>query len=176
MGLIQRNAQGALETTALAREHLLPESPYFVGDYMGLAAESAEVIDLVERLRSNRPADIDQQGHAFIYRDGIPSAMEASQWARHFTLSLAGRARNVAPALAETLHMDGVRHLVDVAGGTGIYSLVSTTTGATVGPPAKTGPSILEKMRFSPLRFSSAPRMEDDLEKSIKSASPPARP
>ena len=123
MGLIQRNAQGALEITTLAREHLLPESPYFVGDYMGLAAESAEVIDLVERLRSNRPADIDQQGHAFIYRDGIPSAMEASQWARHFTLSLAGRARNVAPALAETLHIDGVRHLVDVAGGTGIYSL-----------------------------------------------------
>jgi len=80
MGLIQRNAQGALEITALAGEHLLPESPYFIGDYMGLAAESAEVIDLVERLRSNRPADIDQQGHAFIYRDGVPSAMEASQW------------------------------------------------------------------------------------------------
>ena len=59
---------GALETTALAREHLLPESPYFVGDYMGLAAESAEVIDLVERLRSNRPADIDQQGHAYLSR------------------------------------------------------------------------------------------------------------
>ena len=123
MGLIQRSASDLLELSELAREHLLASAPYYMGDYLGLAAEAPEVLDLVARLRTNRPADIDAQGHAFIYRDGIASAMDSSQWARHFTLSLAGRARNVAPFLAEAMDLKGIHHLVDVAGGTGIYAL-----------------------------------------------------
>jgi SAM-dependent methyltransferase len=39
------------------------------------------------------------------------------------TLALAGRARNVAPVLAEKCPLDDARLLLDVAGGTGIYSI-----------------------------------------------------
>ena len=53
-----------------------------------------------------QPLGSDGSGTAFIYRDGIESAMEAEASARHLTLALAGRAKNVAPALADAVPMD----------------------------------------------------------------------
>lgn len=123
MNMVRRNERGQLQATDVALEHLDSNQPFYVGDYLGLAADAPEVMDLVERLKTNQPANIDNHGAAFIYRAGTKSAMEQSKLARHFTLSLAGRARNVAPALAEKLKLEGVSHLVDVAGGTGIYAL-----------------------------------------------------
>jgi hypothetical protein len=123
MNLVQRDTENRFTANALSLEHLDSKGDFYVGDYLGLAADSPEVLELVERLRTNKPADIDHHGAAFIYRAGVKSAMEQSNLARHFTLSLAGRARNVAPALAEKLNLHGVKHLVDVAGGSGIYSL-----------------------------------------------------
>ena len=49
--------------------------------------------------------------------------MESTESARHFTLALAGRARNVAPVLARNYPLNGARRLLDVGGGTGIYSI-----------------------------------------------------
>ncbi len=48
--------------------------------------------------------------------------MEAEASARHLTLALAGRAKNVAPALADAIPIGDSRLLLDVGGGTGIYS------------------------------------------------------
>lgn len=122
-GLIVENEVGLLNLTELARQHLVPGAEFDVGNYVGLAAQSPGVLDMVERLKSNTPAGADSDsGAAFIYRDGIASAMEAEESARHFTMALAGRARNVAPVLAENVAMSDARLLVDVGGGTGIYS------------------------------------------------------
>ncbi|GIT05820.1 MAG: hypothetical protein CM1200mP29_12310 [Verrucomicrobiota bacterium] len=44
-----------LELPDLARNHLLPGSAFFMGDYLGLASASPEVVNMVELLRSNRP-------------------------------------------------------------------------------------------------------------------------
>ncbi len=125
MGLIVAESDGRLGLTALAREHLAPGADFDVSGYVGLAAESPGVVEMVERLRTNRPAGggEDEAGAAFIYREGIESAMEAEASARTLTLALAGRARNVAPMLARNVSLDGVRRLVDVGGGTGIYSI-----------------------------------------------------
>ena len=49
--------------------------------------------------------------------------MEQSDLARHFTLSLAGRAKNVAPALAQQVDLSKAELLLDVGGGSGIYSI-----------------------------------------------------
>src|SRR5262249_30530494 len=57
-----------------------------------------------------------------IYREGLESAMENEEAARRLTMALAGRARNVAPVLAERVDLSGVRVLLDVGGGTGIYA------------------------------------------------------
>jgi SAM-dependent methyltransferase len=121
--LLSVDGQGRLQLTALAREHLLPGARFDVGDYVGLAAQSPGVLAMVECLRTNRPAVAEGSGTAFIYRDGVASAMEQTESARNFTLALAGRAKNVAPYLAEIVSLAGCRLLVDVGGGTGIYSV-----------------------------------------------------
>ncbi len=125
MGAVARDADGSFRLTDSAREHLVRSSPHFMGDYCALAAGSPGVVEMVERLRTNRPKGSDEGGSGvgFIYRDGLKSAMDSEAMARHFTLSLAGRARNVAPALAERLPMAGAQRLLDVGGGTGIYSV-----------------------------------------------------
>jgi hypothetical protein len=124
MGLLSADGDGRLGLTPLAREHLMPGGPFDVSDYVGLAADSPGVRELVERLRSNRPAGAaEEKGAAFIYREGIESAMEREATARHLTLALAGRAKNVAPLLAERVDLSGARRLLDVGGGTGIYSV-----------------------------------------------------
>ena len=124
MGLIAEDAAGRLVATPLAAEHLSPGAKFDVSDYIGLAAGSPGVLQMVERLTTNKPAGADDgAGAAFIYRDGVASAMEQEQSARHFTLALAGRAKNVAPLLAEKVSFPGEQRLLDVGGGTGIYSI-----------------------------------------------------
>ncbi len=121
MGLV--NTQGGrLHATDLALNHLVPGGDFDVGHYIGLAATSPGVLQIVELLRSNQPLDGNGTGTAFIYRDGVESAMEATESARHLTLALAGRAKNVAPSFAEAVHVRENATILDLGGGTGIYA------------------------------------------------------
>jgi predicted O-methyltransferase YrrM len=124
-GLLLDAGGGRLDLSELAREHLLPGGPFDVSDYVGLGADSAGVKEMVERLRTNRPAGVNSSdtGAAFIYREGIESAMEQEATARRLTLALAGRAKNVAPLLAERAALQSARTLLDVGGGTGLYAI-----------------------------------------------------
>ena len=82
-GLLMVDGSGKLDLSELAREHLLPGSPFDVSSYLGLTADSAGVLAMVERLRhGNRPAEAKEQGTAFIYREGLESAMEKETAAR----------------------------------------------------------------------------------------------
>src|SRR5207244_3540841 len=56
LGLVADDANGRLRLTPLAEEHLTPGAPLDVSDYVGLAAASPGVLEIVERLRTNRPA------------------------------------------------------------------------------------------------------------------------
>lgn len=125
MGLVAADSRGRVSLTDLAREHLIAGGPFDVSDYVSQANNSQAVREMVERLRSNQPAGAkpDEQGVAFIYRQGMSSAMEQESAARKFTLALAGRAKNVAPVLARKVPLDQAKVLLDVGGGTGIYSI-----------------------------------------------------
>src|SRR5690349_20825822 len=72
-GLLAADERGSLGLTDLAREHLVPGADLDVSGYIGLAAESPGVLEMVERLRTNRPAGSadEEAGAAFIYREGI---------------------------------------------------------------------------------------------------------
>ncbi len=118
--LIERD--GKLALTELAREHLLPGSAFDVGGYIGLAAQSPGVLAMVESLKTNRPAKT-SSGTMFTFREGVASAMDEAASARHFTLALAGRAINVAPHLARAVDLLQAKVLLDVGGGTGLYSI-----------------------------------------------------
>lgn len=132
MDLLIQDELGRFALSDLAREHLRPGSEFFVGDYVGLAANSPGVLEMVQRLQTNRPAHAEKSdtGAAFIYRDGLESAMEEQASARRLTLALAGRAKNVAPVLAEKMSYRGTL-LLDVGGGTGIYSIAWLRRNAT---------------------------------------------
>jgi len=121
-GLLACDSANRLCLTEMAREHLLPGARFDVGDYIGLAAQSPGVLEMVERLRTNKPAS-HEAGVAFIYREGVRSAMDNEAAARHFTNALAGRAKNVAPVLAKKIDLSTTDTLLDVGGGTGIYSI-----------------------------------------------------
>tara|TARA_B000000460_G_scaffold127742_1_gene90008 strand:+ start:45 stop:1142 length:1098 start_codon:yes stop_codon:yes gene_type:complete len=124
MGLLVAGPAGKLDLAPLAREHLLEGGEFYVGDYVRLAADSPSVLEMVERLRTDRPrgSEPDEGGAAYIYRDGIKSAMEDEEAARFLTMALAGRASNVAPLLARAAPLEGSALLLDVAAGSGIYS------------------------------------------------------
>ncbi len=125
MGLLSRDGAGRLTLTPLARAHLLPTSPHDVSAYIGLGAESPGVRGMLDSLRSSKPAgtEPDDEGAAFIYREGLDSAMEKESVARRLTLSLAGRARNVAPVLAAVHPLERASCLLDVGGGSGLYAI-----------------------------------------------------
>ena len=125
MGLLDRDPAGRIDATELARDHLTPGAFFDVSGYVGLQAEGPGVLAMVERLRTNRPhgADRADEGAMFIFKEGLESAMEREASARSLTLALAGRARNVAPVLAERYPLDAARVLLDVGGGTGIYGI-----------------------------------------------------
>lgn len=125
MGLLTRDAGGRVALTELAREHLVPGCPFDVSDYVSQANNSEAVREMIERLRTNKPAGAkpQEQGVAFIYRQGMASAMEQEAAARKFTLALAGRAKNVAPVFARNVPLGDAKVMLDVGGGTGIYSI-----------------------------------------------------
>ena len=77
-GLLVEDGHGRLDLSELAREHLTAGGPFDVSDYVRLAADSPGVLAMVERLRTNRPAGSapEEAGAAFIYREGVESAME----------------------------------------------------------------------------------------------------
>lgn len=124
-GLVDVQMANRYSLTRLAREYLLPGSYFDISGYIALAGQSPGVADLVERLRSNQPARArtDDAGAAFIYREGMDSAMDQEQSARRLTLALAGRAKIVAPSLARVVPTESARLLLDLGGGTGIYAI-----------------------------------------------------
>lgn len=124
MGLLDVSEVGHFRLTETSREHLVEGGEFYVGDYIGLAARSPGVLQMVDRLKTNKLARASEAdgGAAFIFREGLDSAMEAEQSARRLTLALAGRAKNVAPVLARSVSFGG-ETLLDVGGGTGIYAI-----------------------------------------------------
>ena len=120
-----QETSGKIETTEMARRFLTSNSPHDLGGYIGLSRDHPAVLAMVETLRKNRPAGAEdkEKGAAYIFRDGIESAMEHEHSARSLTMALAGRALNVAPVLAERVPLDDAKVLLDVAGGSGIYAI-----------------------------------------------------
>jgi len=125
MGLLATDRSGRLTLTELSREHLVHGSEFEICAYVSQLADTEAVREMAERLRTSSPAGAkpQEQGVAFIYREGMASAMEEEATARMHTLALAGRAKNVAPVLAERVPLADAKVLLDVGGGTGIYSI-----------------------------------------------------
>ncbi|MBM3836690.1 MAG: methyltransferase domain-containing protein [Verrucomicrobia bacterium] len=161
-GLLTKDSQDRFDLSPLAREHLVPGAPFDVSDYLSPALKSPGVQAMIERLQTNRPAGVkqDEPGAAFIYRDGIESAMEKEASARFLTLALAGRAKNVAPILAARVPMTGVSSLVDIGGGTGIYSIAFLQMNPRLRAIVLDRPEVLKVASEMAARYGVADRLE----------------
>lgn len=119
MGLVTHDESGRLMSSELGRYLTQTQTPNLIG-YVGLEKDDLGAVEMAVRLRNDGPLDA-PTGISFVKEGEGPSPMDDEALARHFTLGLAGRARQLSPLVAASMtRREG--HLVDVAGGTGYYT------------------------------------------------------
>ncbi len=116
-GLLERDRE-RLRLTATAREHLVASSPWFLGPYFPKLSDRPIALDLIEVLRTDRPANYASRKHEVDWH----KAMETEAFAEEFTAAMDCRGRLCAQALARHIDLGNRRRLLDIAGGSGIYA------------------------------------------------------
>src|SRR5215831_18222262 len=117
MGLVEAR-EGTFHLTPLAREHLVATSPWFLGPYYESLRNRPIALDLLNVLRSGKPANWSSQ------KDGSDwhTSMEREAFAAQFTAAMDCRGVYLAQAVAKALDLSDRRRLLDIAGGSGIYA------------------------------------------------------
>jgi 3-hydroxy-5-methyl-1-naphthoate 3-O-methyltransferase len=117
MGLVEER-QDVFHLTPLASEHLVKTSPWFLGPYYESLKNRPVALDLLKVLRTGKPANWGSQ------KDGKDwhLAMETEEFAAQFTAAMDSRGVYLAQALAKSIDFSQRRHLLDIAGGSGVYA------------------------------------------------------
>lgn len=107
-----------LSLTEAAREHLVKDSPWFIGPYFPPIKDRPIAQDLIGCLKTGKPANFaSRQDH-----DDWHKAMETEEFAKEFTAMMDCRGVLLAQALAKNLDLGGRKRLLDIAGGSGVYA------------------------------------------------------
>jgi hypothetical protein len=117
MNLVEQRS-GAFHLTTLAREHLVRDSPWFLGPYYASLKERPVSLDLLKVLRSGKPAN---WGSRTDEKDWH-KAMESEDFAASFTAAMDCRGVYLAQAVAKAVDLSASRRVLDIAGGSGIYA------------------------------------------------------
>jgi hypothetical protein len=117
MGFLE-NADGVFHLTPRAGEHLVSTSPWFLGPYYASLKDRPVCKDIIAVLRTGKPANWaslkDEQAWA--------KAMEREDFAAQFTAAMDCRGVYLAQAVAKAIDLRDHIHLLDIAGGSGIYA------------------------------------------------------
>jgi precorrin-6B methylase 2 len=118
--LISRDRSGIYALTPLAREHLLPGSPWSLVPCFEALKERPSCQDILRVLRTGKPLGGPAQD------DSDPpfwaAAMDDEAFAEYFLGAIDSRNAYLAHAVAEQLDLTGCSRLLDVAGGSGMYA------------------------------------------------------
>ena len=133
MGMIQYDVEGQLCLTELGKYLTTSRSANLIG-YTGLEKLDPGVAQMTEWLRNDGPKNA-SEGFSYVKDEQSPSPMDDPEAARFFTMALAGRARYLSPIVAAKItKREG--HLLDIAGGTGLYTyewlMLNQTSRATI--------------------------------------------
>ncbi len=109
---------GRWHLTLTAREHLCAGSPWNLTPYFSSLHDRPIARDFAEVLRTGKPAGWSGDKSAGDWH----KAMEEEDFARRFTAAMDCRGHYLAPAMAAALDLSGVRRLLDIGGGSGIYA------------------------------------------------------
>ena len=113
-----RSENGIFTLTPLAREHLVNTSQWFIGPYFDSVKERPVCRDIVSVLRTGKPAN----WASLKNEKEWARAMESDTFANQFTAAMDSRGVYLAPAMARKLDCSKHHRLLDIAGGSGIYS------------------------------------------------------
>lgn len=119
-GFVERDAQGAYHAAAVARRHLNARSPLDFSPYIAVLRERPGVKELYGILKNDRPATWLTQNAAdkLLWEE----SMRDERFAEAFTASMDTRGNIFAPVVAELLDCSAHHRLLDVAGGSGVYT------------------------------------------------------
>ena len=117
MGLLDRTGD-VYQLTRTAREHLVKGSPWYLGPYYPRLEDRPVAGELLTVLRSGKPANwgthqANQDWH---------KAMERQDFAASFTAAMDCRGIYLSQPVARAVDLRQHRHLLDIAGGSGIYA------------------------------------------------------
>ena len=119
-GFIATDAGDCHQLTALAREHLVKDSPWFLGPYYAPIEGTPIVQGFLKVLRTGKPANWQAKADG----DDWHASMMSEEFARGFTELMNCRGLALGQVLAERIgpYLGGRTRLLDVGGGSGIYS------------------------------------------------------
>ena len=117
MGFLQPE-NGIFKLTDLAREHLVKDSPWFIGPYYASLKERPVCKDFLSVLRTGKPANWGSLKNEKEWA----RAMEDETFASQFTAAMDCRGVYLGQAVANALDLRNHQRLLDIAGGSGIYA------------------------------------------------------
>jgi SAM-dependent methyltransferase len=117
MGLLERK-EGKIAVTALAGEHLVETSPWFLGPYYASLKDRPVCADFLKVLKTDQPAN----WGSFKNEKDWTRAMEDEAFANSFTAAMDCRGVYLAQAIAKKFDCSRFKKLLDIAGGSGIYA------------------------------------------------------
>ena len=122
-GLLRRDDDGIVHVTDSAREFLVAGGPFDARPYYASIADKPGVADFLKVLRTDRPANWPgEQGEADWH-----AAMQTEAFAESFTAAMDCRGRVLGPGLATALAVGQPgappRRMLDIGGGSGVYSI-----------------------------------------------------
>ena len=117
MNLVEER-DGIFHVTPTGREHLVKGSPWFLGPYYPPLEDRPVAVGLLEVLRTGKPANWASRKSGQDWH----KAMEREEFAASFTAAMDCRGAYLAPAVAKAVDLSGHTHLLDIAGGSGVYA------------------------------------------------------
>lgn len=124
--LLTTDAAGGNQLTLLGREYFVKNSPWFLGPYYAPIKDTPIVTGFLQVLRSGKPANWQAKAGT---ADWHASMLDES-FAQSFTALMNARGTLFGQKLAQTLtpHLGPRHHLLDIGGGSGIYSSAIVAT------------------------------------------------
>lgn len=119
-GLVTTDGEGKSHLTPVGQEYLTASSPWFLGPYYRPIADSQVLRDYVAILKTGKPANWQAKSDGADWHE----SMKDAEFARNFTDLMNCRGIAFGQKLAEAANtaMQGRKHMLDVGGGSGIYS------------------------------------------------------
>jgi predicted O-methyltransferase YrrM len=117
MGLLERSGD-LYQLTPTGREHLVKGSPWYLGPYYPRLEDRPIARDLLTVLRTGRPANWGTHQA----NEDWHKAMERADFAASFTAAMDCRGIYLSQAVARAVDLRQRQHLLDIAGGSGIYA------------------------------------------------------